>query len=122
LTLDEYGDRSARATHAQTRGDLAALFADLPEPHPALGDASVVPAAPADLAVRSGRTPVRRAVMVSQSLMWAVGVPLLFILGGATYWWLIFLPIAVSIIAGQFHGDSEGSDDAPPECRRRELE
>jgi hypothetical protein len=120
LTLDEYGDRSARATHAQTRGDLAALFADLPEPHPALGDASVVPAAPADLAVRSGRTPVRRAVMVSQSLMWAVGVPLLFILGGATYWWLIFLPIAVSIIAGQYLGHSD-DDETPPESHRREL-
>jgi hypothetical protein len=120
--LDEYGDRSARALHAQTRGELAALFEDLPEPHPDLTGASVVPAASAAPAVRLGPTTTRRLLTVSISLMWAVGVPLLFILGRGAYWWLIFLPIALSIIAGQFHGDSEDSDDAPPECRRRELE
>ena len=77
---------------------------------------------PAASAVRLGPTTTRRLLTVSISLMWAVGVPLLFILGRGAYWWLIFLPIALSIIAGQLHGDSEVSDDAPPECRRRELE
>lgn len=35
LDIDEYGDRSARASLARTRDELVALFADLPQPHPA---------------------------------------------------------------------------------------
>ncbi|WP_253770248.1 DUF1707 SHOCT-like domain-containing protein [Goodfellowiella coeruleoviolacea] len=34
LTVDEYGERSASAAVARTRGDLLSLFADLPEPRP----------------------------------------------------------------------------------------
>jgi hypothetical protein len=119
LTLDEYGDRSAQAAHAQTRGALAALFEDLPEPHPDLDGGSGVVAVTGSAPVVRDRTAVRRAVQVSTTLMWAVGVPLLFILGGSAYWWLIFVPIAVSIVAGQYLGDSSCDDDEP---ERRELE
>jgi hypothetical protein len=111
ISLDEYGDRSAQAAHAQTRGELTALFADLPEPHP-------VWALPAP--VTSGQAPAvpersvraRRAVQTGVTLMWAVGVPLLFVLGHGRLWWLIFLPIAASIVAGQYLGDD-------PRRRRR---
>ena len=34
LNVDEYGERTARATTARTRGELVAVFADLPGPHP----------------------------------------------------------------------------------------
>ncbi|MFD7659458.1 DUF1707 domain-containing protein [Actinosynnema sp. NPDC059797] len=34
LTVDEFGERSARVATARTRGDLCALFADLPAPRP----------------------------------------------------------------------------------------
>ncbi|MFD0199556.1 MULTISPECIES: DUF1707 SHOCT-like domain-containing protein [Saccharothrix] len=34
LSVDEYGDRSARVATAKTRGDLYALFSDLPAPRP----------------------------------------------------------------------------------------
>jgi uncharacterized protein DUF1707 len=37
LDIDEYGDRSARVATAKTRGELLALFGDLPEPRPAFG-------------------------------------------------------------------------------------
>jgi hypothetical protein len=37
LDIDEYGDRSARAATAKTRGELLGLFADLPEPKPVFG-------------------------------------------------------------------------------------
>ncbi len=36
LNIDEYGDRTARATAAKTRGELVTLFTDLPEPRPAM--------------------------------------------------------------------------------------
>jgi hypothetical protein len=34
LDVDEYGERTAKATTARTRGEVVALFADLPDPHP----------------------------------------------------------------------------------------
>jgi hypothetical protein len=36
LGVEEYADRTAAAANAQVAADLAALFADLPEPHPEL--------------------------------------------------------------------------------------
>ena len=36
LEVDEYGERSARAAVATTAPELAALFDDLPAPHPLL--------------------------------------------------------------------------------------
>jgi hypothetical protein len=132
ISLDEYGDRSAHAAHAQTRGELAALFADLPEPHPDLAGAGLpvpvpvpvasppaspqvgdeVPALPQQLATR-------RALKTGTTLMWAVAVPLLFILA-PHLWWLIFVPIAVSIVAGQYLGHRGGADcDRPVRSRRR---
>ena len=36
LDVDEYGERSARASVATTVPELAVLFDDLPAPHPAL--------------------------------------------------------------------------------------
>lgn len=38
LTSDEYGDRVVQAKQARTRGELLALFRDLPEPQPRFGD------------------------------------------------------------------------------------
>ena len=36
LGVEEYGDRSAAAANAVSAADLAALFTDLPAPHPTL--------------------------------------------------------------------------------------
>lgn len=47
LSVDEYGDRSAAAVTAVHRGDLAALFTDLPAPHPPLPRRAGDPAVPA---------------------------------------------------------------------------
>lgn len=37
IDVDEYGERSAKITTAKTRGDLLALFSDLPDPRPTFG-------------------------------------------------------------------------------------
>ncbi|ATE57249.1 MULTISPECIES: DUF1707 SHOCT-like domain-containing protein [Actinosynnema] len=42
LDVDEYGERTARATAARNRGELLDLFSDLPHPHPALSAATAV--------------------------------------------------------------------------------
>lgn len=148
LDLDEYGERSALATHAQTRGDLTALFADLPAPHPELAagpgalhgggkaevathpgaavpgvtPASSVPTGPSGAAVPAvpgdrspaEHTPARRALAAALAVLWAVGVPLVFIL--SLPWWLVFVPLAVSVFAGRYLGgdwQDEGSGRRP---------
>jgi hypothetical protein len=45
LTDDEHERRRDLAKQAQTRGDLRALFADLPAPHPLIGEPVAVGAA-----------------------------------------------------------------------------
>ncbi|WP_368497829.1 DUF1707 domain-containing protein [Herbiconiux sp. A18JL235] len=47
ITPDEYGERSAAAQRAVTRGDLAPLFTDLPESaHPSTGAGTAAPSGP----------------------------------------------------------------------------
>jgi hypothetical protein len=43
LGVEEYGDRSAVAANATHASELAALFTDLPEPHPPLPGAGPAP-------------------------------------------------------------------------------
>jgi Domain of unknown function (DUF1707) len=44
LGIDEYADRSAAIANAVVAADLAALFVDLPEPHPPLPGSVATPA------------------------------------------------------------------------------
>ncbi|TWP48293.1 DUF1707 domain-containing protein [Lentzea tibetensis] len=37
IDVEEYGERSAKITTAKTRGELLALFTDLPDPRPTFG-------------------------------------------------------------------------------------
>lgn len=46
LTVDEYGDRASHVAAAKTRGELAAVFSDLPEPRPRFGPVAPPPAHP----------------------------------------------------------------------------
>jgi uncharacterized protein DUF1707 len=46
LGIDEYADRTAAATSAVVAADLAALFTDLPEPHPQLPGSPTAPLQP----------------------------------------------------------------------------
>ncbi|WP_367135233.1 DUF1707 domain-containing protein [Saccharothrix sp. HUAS TT1] len=98
LTVDEYGDRSARVTTAKTRGDLLALFADLPAPRPrftavdpppvretpvpAARRASVRRAGEFDPRVRNALVTV--VALVSVVLYFAAKTPLVFLLVPAT--------------------------------------
>lgn len=78
LTIDEYGDRTAKVATAKTRGDVLALFEDLPEPRPAFGR----PASPAARAGPPG--PARRmmptvvpvvGIIVAIGLLVALKIP-----------------------------------------------
>jgi hypothetical protein len=47
LGVEEYADRSAAAAGATVASELAALFTDLPAPHPVLPGTAMTPVAPA---------------------------------------------------------------------------
>ncbi|WP_309112429.1 DUF1707 domain-containing protein [Saccharothrix sp.] len=93
LDVDEYGDRTARVTAAKTRGDVLALFGDLPEPHPRFAQVAPLPsAAPVRPAVD------RRWLQVAVPAVGLLCVALFFVVKNP----LVFLLVpAVALIVGR---------------------
>lgn len=127
LTIDEYGERSAGVTAAKTRGELDALFADLPEPHPkfgtqppAAGQPAPTPSAGMQPATWTDRPLNQRMVAAGLPLFWVVAV----IIGVTThFWWIMALPFIVTAIGRGLWGhewERERHGDRERE-RRREL-
>jgi hypothetical protein len=105
LDVEEYGERSARATAAKTRGELSALFTDLPEPKPTF-EPVAPPARPAPDAPAT-----RRDDRPLSQRVWAAMVPLSAILALILFlslvkvWFIFMLPVAVAVIGGAIWGD-----------------
>jgi hypothetical protein len=107
LDIDEYGDRTARVAAAKTRGDLLALFSDLPTPHPKFGVAAAASAP--TVATSALPVPTGNGMPLPQRLM-AAAVPLASIAAVVLFFtlgtWLFFLlPAAVMVLGGAFWGD-----------------
>ncbi|EID53666.1 DUF1707 SHOCT-like domain-containing protein [Saccharomonospora xinjiangensis] len=97
LDLPEYDERSASVTSAKTRGDLAAVFADLPDPRPeVLGPAGTVERVPAAVPVPSLG---RRLAAVAVPAATVLAVVLFFTLGRFGIF-VFVLPIVVALLAG----------------------
>ncbi len=58
LDIDEYGERTAKVATAKTRGDVLALFEDLPDPRPTFGQ----PAPPARVGSGAIEPPRKRTL------------------------------------------------------------
>jgi hypothetical protein len=107
LDIDEYGDRSACAAVAVRRAELAALFDDLPAPHPALPERPV-PGPPAAAPVpveRHGRdrAPAVHGLMIGLVLVMIIALPGLMIAAGAAGMGgggLLFLPLMLLLAGG----------------------
>ncbi len=111
LTQDEFDERVGAALSARTAADLEPLFSDLPAPKP--GQDLAVPgstpwpayqppgtptAAPAALAPMPDNK-LANALAAASAVAWV-----LFILNwavGPGLWWLVFLPILLSSLAGK---------------------
>lgn len=113
LTQDEFDERVTVALSARTAADLEPLFSDLPAPKPGQ-DLAVNPSTPWPAYQPPGRaattpTPAAPAPMpdnkLANALAAASGVAwILFILNfavGPGFWWLVFLPILLSSLAGK---------------------
>ncbi|XVS63729.1 DUF1707 SHOCT-like domain-containing protein [Actinosynnema sp. CA-299493] len=87
LSVDEYGDRSARVATAKTRGELYALFADLPAPRPRFTRVEP-PVTPPAVAARRGfpvefrvsTAAVTAVAIISVVLFFLAKTPLVFLL------------------------------------------
>lgn len=128
LTVDEYGERSARVTTAKTAGEVHEQFADLPAPHPALTGQPAPPAPPqpaapvrqsawdavrdredkAEVERHEERPPVQRAARALVALSGVLGIVLLFT---AHTWLFLLLPMVLSMVFGTIWGKGWGGDD-----------
>jgi Domain of unknown function (DUF1707) len=108
LDIDEYGERTTRASAAKTRGELIQLFADLPEPHPRL-DRPLAADAAADgsrralarTAEKSQVVPRIASALVPLSALLAVAL----FFGVGTSWLVFLLPAAIAVITGALWGE-----------------
>lgn len=119
LQLTEYDQRAAQVAAALTRGELRALFTDLPAPHPSFpGEpAQVVRAAPGGaVAVPDQRTPAQRAAAVSLVVMGAAFIPLIIFLG---WWWWIFVIMGVGAVYGSLWGEDWNSGQGRKKRKRK---
>lgn len=123
LDVTEYGERSAQVTAAKTRGDLEALFTDLPEPHPVFGVTQSPAAAPEPRQPAQQQRSVsrvgQRLASAAMPIAGIIGVILFFAVGG---WWWFLLPAAVACAGGALFGDDFKSGGCGGgRTRRREL-
>ena len=106
LDVDEYGERSARASVATTAPELAELFDDLPAPHPVL-PGIVGPVLPA--VAPPPTPPVRRepsGLQVWGPRLMAVTPSLALALFLLTKTWVVFLliPVIAVLLGSQQRG------------------
>lgn len=118
LELAEFDERCTQAAAARTRGQLEALFSDLPAPHPDLSSATP----PAPLIQKAGQlvtnptgskksvdvveTPASKALEALAGVAFLIGIPgaiLLTIFAGL--WWL-FIPVGVVVIVAGSAADA----------------
>lgn len=125
LDLDEYEERCGRAVTARTRGELEALFADLPAPHPDLSSARP----PAQLVQKAGQlvsnprggksgelaeTPASSALEVVAGLSLLLGIPGAILLTVFAGLWWVFIPVGVVLIVAG--GASEAAKKSKSEA------
>ncbi|GHF78622.1 hypothetical protein FHX82_004458 [Amycolatopsis bartoniae] len=120
LDVDEYGDRSARVAAARTRGELAEVFADLPEPHPVFGTPPPAPAKAVQPkppgAVAYSDRPLSQRVSAAMMPVLFAGAIVLGITTGI--WWFIALPFLFGAFAQGIWGKDWDKDRRERDRRR----
>jgi hypothetical protein len=117
LDLSEYEERCGQAAVARTRGELEALFTDLPAPHPDLSSA----APPAQLIQKAGQlvspstrsrkaemveTPASKVLEIIAGTAGAIGVPAAILLTVFLGWWWLFIPVGIVLVVAGGTADS----------------
>ncbi|GAA0241646.1 hypothetical protein GCM10010492_46060 [Saccharothrix mutabilis subsp. mutabilis] len=98
LDVDEYGDRTARVTAAKTRGEVLALFDDLPEPHPRFAQVAPLPSVRPAAGGVDRSSADRRLMQVAVPVVGLLCVALFFLVRNP----FVFLLVpAVALIVGR---------------------
>jgi len=114
LSQDEFDERLTAALQARTAADLEPLFADLPAPKPGQdlnpaggtawpayqppGNRPVVPPTAALASMPSGKS--ANLWTIASGIAWPAWILFCFATSW-DFWWLVFIPIIISSIAGQ---------------------
>jgi hypothetical protein len=109
LDIDEYGERTARVAASKTRGDLLALFKDLPAPKPTFVPPVHVQAEPMPAAAsrvpmeRSSTTPVAARIYAAiVPVAWVAAVVLFFAIRTP---FVFALPVIIMMVGASIWGD-----------------
>jgi hypothetical protein len=113
LTQDEFDERLSAALQARTAADLEPLFRDLPAPKPgqeaATGHAPWPTYQPPASKPATTPSPVLSPMPSSKladtlgvvaGVAWAAWMIFCFAVGWE-FWWLVFIPVVISSVAGQ---------------------
>lgn len=111
LNIDEYGERSAQVSTAKTRGELRALFTDLPPPHPQFGATGMpqaaVPMPNQQMAIAPNGRPMRVVLAALVPALGLIAVALFLV----THFWVVFLiPAAVMLFGSSVYGKDWRND------------
>jgi hypothetical protein len=128
IDLDEYGDRSAKVTAVKTRGELAEIFDDLPQPHPQFGAAPAETAASTSTEVQPPSTPGQpmtwagrplnqRLTAAAVPVVWLAGLALMLTVGG---WWWFLVPLVLTGVGRQLWGRDWAGDHNHRRDHRRD--
>jgi hypothetical protein len=123
IDINEYGERTAKVAASKTRGELTALFYDLPDPKPTFGrPAKIKPAEAAPRPRQEIRSWEQRplpqrayAALIPLSWIFAVVAFLLF----ARSPFIFAIPIIVTVIGGNLWGNDWSRDRRAWERDRR---
>jgi Domain of unknown function (DUF1707) len=114
LDAEEYGERSGKASVAQTAEDLTPLFADLPEPHPTAGAPAPQPAAtppPVPTTAGTGGSALERIGPGIAAAMPLIALVLFFVVPIANSWiFFLLIPIGGILFAGSRGRRRDGDD------------
>ena len=119
LNIDEYGERSAQISTAKTRGELRALFSDLPPPHPQFGGTGTPQAAAPmpnqQVATAPNTRPTRVVLAGLVPVLGLIAVALFLV----THFWVVFLiPAAVMVFGSSVYGKDWRNDRHRRDRRR----
>jgi hypothetical protein len=123
LDIDEYGERSAKVTAARTRGELHALFNDLPDPKPGSAPTPHPAAAPQPpAAVPEAKVEKRNnAPRISMAAIAAASWPVCIAIGLVTEKWIVMaIPVLLSWFIGALFGGRHHDDHRRDRDRGRD--
>lgn len=122
LTAEEFDERMSSALAAHTRGELDALFTDLPQDpsQPAVVTPAAGLATPSSAGGEVERSGGRKGMDLAAALAWPAALVFCFATGWQ-WWWVMLIPIFIMPVlaghSGHHHGDNHQRRD-----RRGEID